>query len=189
MRFSVFGSSLQIVVALMGLCATLSCTAQYPLNPKLESALRPNPLQSKLTSQDKSDELFLLLAFSGGGTRAAALSYGILEALDRVEIPAQREIQGADGKPARHTLLDEVDLVSGVSGGSFTAAYYGLHGRDAFRDYREKVLLQDIQGALIWSLANPVNWVRLSSPRFGRSDLAQLLACTLEVRHHLTELD
>ena len=57
MRFSVFGSSLQIVVALMGLCATLSCTAQYPLNPKLESALRPNPLQSKLTSQDKSDEL------------------------------------------------------------------------------------------------------------------------------------
>lgn len=173
MRFSVFGSSLQIVVALMGLCATLSCTAQYPLNPKLESALRPNPLQSKLTSQDKSDELFLLLAFSGGGTRAAALSYGILEALDRVEIPAQREIQGADGKPARHTLLDEVDLVSGVSGGSFTAAYYGLHGRDAFRDYREKVLLQDIQGALIWSLANPVNWVRLSSPRFGRSDLAQ----------------
>ena len=30
---------------------------------------------------EKSDELLLILTFSGGGTRAAALSYGILKTL------------------------------------------------------------------------------------------------------------
>jgi len=150
-----------------------SCTAQYALNPKLEFKLRESPFRSKLVSSGKSDELFLILAFSGGGTRAAALSYGVLEALDRVEIPAPKGIQSANDKPARHTLLDEVDLISGVSGGSFTAAYYGLHGRDAFKDYREKVLVQNLQGGLLWGLITPVNWFRLWSPRFGRSDMAQ----------------
>ncbi len=173
MRDLSFTRSPRALILLAGLLLLLSCTAQYPLNPKLEQITRANPLQSKLTSPEKSDELFLLLAFSGGGIRAAALSYGVLEALDRVELPSPQGVQDHGVEPVRHTLLDEVDLISGVSGGSFTAAYFGLHGRDAFRDYRERVLLQDLQGALIGSLLNPVNWIRLSSPRFGRSDLAQ----------------
>jgi NTE family protein len=173
MRYRVFPSLLRTMIFLMGLLLLLSCTAQYPLNPKLEFKMRKSPLQSKLETPGKSDELLLILAFSGGGTRAAALSYGVLEALDRVEIPAPRVVQGAGDKPVRHTLLDEVDLISGVSGGSFTAAYYGLHGRDTFKDYREKVLLQDLQGGLLWGFITPVNWVRLWSPRFGRSDMAQ----------------
>jgi NTE family protein len=173
MRFNVFPPSLKPLIAVMGLFCLLSCTAQYPLNPKLEFKLRDNPFQSKLMSPGKSDELFLILAFSGGGTRAASLSYGVLEALDRVEVPVPQGIQNADNKPIKHTLLDEVDLITGVSGGSFTAAYYGLHGREAFQNYREKVLLQDLQGGLLWGFISPVNWVRLWSPRFGRSDMAQ----------------
>ncbi len=173
MRFSNIGLLLRMLFPIMGVFFFSSCTAQYALNPKLEVKTRENPFQSKLVSPGKSDELFLILAFSGGGTRAASLSYGVLEALDRVEMPAPKGIQSADNAPTRHTLLDEVDLVSGVSGGSFTAAYYGLHGRGAFKDYREKVLLQDLQGGLLWGLITPVNWVRLWSPRFGRSDMAQ----------------
>ena len=173
MRFSNIALLLRMLFPIMGVFFFSSCTAQYALNPKLEFKTRENPFQSKLVSPGKSDELFLILAFSGGGTRAASLSYGVLEALDRVEMPAPKGIQSADNAPIRHTLLDEVDLVSGVSGGSFTAAYYGLHGRDAFKDYREKVLLQDLQGGLLWGLITPVNWVRLWSPRFGRSDMAQ----------------
>lgn len=163
----------RIILLFLGLFSFSACTAQYALNPKLDFRVRDNPFQSKLTSPEKSDELFLMLAFSGGGSRAASLSYGILEALDRVELPAPKGIQRADNAPIRHTLLDEVDLISGVSGGSFTAAYYGLHGRDSFRDYREKVLLQDLQSGLLWGLISPVNWIRLWSPRFGRSDMAQ----------------
>ena len=145
-----------------------SCTAQYPLNPGVEKIDRAEPYRVKLASPDRSHDTLLLLAFSGGGTRAAALSYGILEALDLVEVPAP-----ASKANRRHTLLDEVDLVSGVSGGSFTAAYYGLYGREIFNDFRTEFLYGDFQGSLLWGLANPVNWFRLLSPRYGRSDLAQ----------------
>jgi NTE family protein len=168
-----FPAPLKWIFVLSGMICLLSCTAQYRLNPKLEMKVRSNPLHSKLSSPDKSDELFLILAFSGGGTRAAALSYGILEALDRVDIPAPQKERDESGTARRHTLLDEVDLITGVSGGSITAAYYGLHGKDAFKDYRENVLLADLQTGLIRGLLNPANWVRLWSPRYGRSDMAQ----------------
>ncbi|HTZ41391.1 MAG TPA: patatin-like phospholipase family protein [Syntrophales bacterium] len=145
-----------------------ACTAQYPLNPKVEKIDRETAYRAKLADRERDNELLLILAFSGGGTRAAALSYGILEALDLVEITPPESKKGK-----RHTLLDEVDLISSVSGGSFTAAYYGLHGRDLFNDFPREFLYKDYQGALMWGLANPVNWVLLSSPRYGRSDLAQ----------------
>ena len=145
-----------------------SCTAQYPLNPAVEKVDRVEPYRAKLNARDRSSDTLLILAFSGGGTRAAALSYGILEALDLVEVPAPPT---KDSK--RHTLLDEVDLISGVSGGSFTASYFGLNGRDIFNDFRTEFLYGDFQGAMLWGLANPVNWVRLWSPRFGRSDMVQ----------------
>jgi len=145
-----------------------SCAAQYPLNPKADKIEREAPYRAKLTDRDRSHETLLILAFSGGGTRAASLSYGILEALDLVEVPAPPAKQGK-----RHTLLDEVDMISGVSGGSFTASYYGLHGREIFNDFRTEFLYGDFQGSMLWGLANPVNWVRLWSPRYGRSDMAQ----------------
>ena len=65
-----------------------ACTAQYPLNPKMEKIDRVEPYRVKLNDRDRSSDTLLILAFSGGGTRAAALSYGILEALDLVEVPA-----------------------------------------------------------------------------------------------------
>jgi NTE family protein len=66
-----------------------------------------------------SDELLLYLTFSGGGTRAAAFSYGVLEELRTTEVTI--------GEKKRRPL-DEVDAISAVSGGSFTAGYYGLFG-------------------------------------------------------------
>ena len=173
MKSNFFLQSLKILITVTGFLMVISCTAQYALNSKLEMKIRDNPFQSKLVSPTKSDKLFLILAFSGGGIRAASLSYGVLEALDQVEIPAPKGISNPQEEPARHTLLDEVDLITGVSGGSFTAAYYGLHGRDTFKEFREKVLLQDLEHVFILGLINPVNWVRLWSPRFGRSDMAQ----------------
>jgi NTE family protein len=155
------------LIALSALILT-ACSAQYPLNPKTEKIDREAPYRTKLADRDRDPELLLILAFSGGGTRAASLSYGILEALDLVETSPPESKKGQ-----RHTLLDEVDLISSVSGGSFTASYYGLHGRDIFNNYKTEFLYEDFQGALLWGLVNPVNWVRLWSPRFGRSDMAQ----------------
>jgi len=173
MKLNVFLQSLKILTAVTMFSMLISCTAQYALNPRLDMKTREHPMESKLISQAKSDDLFLILSFSGGGIRAAALSYGILEALDQVEIPEPQNISDSQAAPVRHTLLDEVDLITGVSGGSFTAAYYGLHGRDALKDFREKVLLKNLQVGLIRTAINPVNWFRLWSPHFGRSDIAQ----------------
>lgn len=111
-----------------------------------------------------SDKLIVLLTFSGGGTRAAAFSYGVLEELRKTEVTIE-------GRKRR--LLDEVDGISAVSGGSFTAGYYGLFGERIFEDFESRFLKKNIQGALaVRTFLSPVNWVRCLSPYFDRSDLA-----------------
>lgn len=110
-----------------------------------------------------SSDLLLMLAFSGGGTRAASLSYGVLEELARTPV-------GAEGK--QHRLLDDVDIISSVSGGSFTAAYYALWGDRIFSDYESRFLKKSVQTDLLLQVMAPWNLVRLASPSFSRSDLA-----------------
>lgn len=145
-----------------------ACVAHYPLNQEIGSTKTPKISYGKTTPDDESDSLILILAFSGGGTRAASLSYGILEALRQIEFPVAKHT----GKPLP-TMLDKVSAITAVSGGSFTAAYYGLHGEGIFKNYRERFLVKDVQGDLLLKLFNPLNWPRLNSPSFGRSDLAQ----------------
>src|SRR5207244_812668 len=86
-----------------------------------------------LAHDGNSDSLQVFLAFSGGGTRAAALSYGVLEELARTEIVWEGQ---------HRRLLDEVDTISSVSGGSFTAAYYALYGDQIFTDFDDRFLDQ-----------------------------------------------
>ena len=157
----------------IGILLLAGCTAQFPLNPKTSAPPQrgpADPVLAKIIARDRSPSLLFFLTFSGGGSRAAALSYGVLEALERIEMPPD-PLQ-TDANRGRHTLLDEVDLISSVSGGSFTAAYYGLHGKSIFKDYRENFLTQDYQSALLWRLFNPINWFAIGSPFYGRSDLA-----------------
>lgn len=116
-----------------------------------------------LGHSNNSDSLLVILAFSGGGTRAAALSYGVLEELARTEIVW-------DGQ--RRRLLDEVDIISSVSGGSFTAAYYGLFGDRIFTEFEPQFLKRNVQGHLVWRYFSPWNWFRLAPGSFDRSDLA-----------------
>ena len=108
-------SILMIILPLI----TSGCTSQSLIdNTRLdedspEQAFSEQPLLH--TSDEQiSDDIYLVLSFSGGGTRAAAFSYGILEAL--------RDTNYDDTDP-QNNLLSEVDLISSVSGGSFTAAY------------------------------------------------------------------
>ena len=152
------------MVLAVSLSLLMNC-AHYPVNQPLSRYDPSAGYQAKNVQQrDESAELMLLLAFSGGGTRAAAFSYGVLEALRDTPV-------SVDGR--KTTLLSEVDGISGVSGGSFTAAYYGLFGERIFTDFEGKFLKKDIERALLRRvLLNPYNWVRLGSPFFSRSDLA-----------------
>lgn len=54
----------------------------------------------------------------------------------------------------RARLLDHVDVITSVSGGSFTAAYYGLFGDRIFTDYEPRFLRRNIQRQLILEVLN-----------------------------------
>ena len=71
------------------------------------------------------------------------------------------EITGPKGNKAR--LLDEVDVITGVSGGSSTALAYGLYGDKLFDIYESAFLKRNVQGELIGRVLNPGNWGALSS--------------------------
>lgn len=112
---------------------------------------------------NNSPEILFILAFSGGGTRAAALSFGVLEEL-------RQATYLVGGQPRR--MLDEVDAISAVSGGSFTAAAYGLYGDEMFQTFPAAFLKRDVQKVLVWKTLNPFRWPGLLSPYWGRSDMA-----------------
>jgi len=144
----------------LGLALAVCACARFPVNRPLEHW---SPVAPHLTSPQRRNDLLVLLAFSGGGTRAAAFAYGVLEELRDTQVTI-------GGQP--HALLDQIDFVSGVSGGSFVAAYYGLHGYGIFQDFEARFLRRNVQRDLVLALLNPINWVRLASPLFARSDLA-----------------
>jgi NTE family protein len=148
------------------LCAlALGGCASRPVNEPI-TAVTPAKGYRFGTRQllDNDAENLVVLAFSGGGTRAAAFSYGVLEAL------RDTEVIGAAGKRVR--LLDEVDIITGVSGGSFTALAYGLYGDQLFDDYETRFLKRDVQGMLLAGVLSPSNWSALWSEGWGRSEMA-----------------
>ncbi len=128
------------LLAAIGICAALGgCTSVYniPLNQPLSGPVQAQQLGSEIPIS--SDDVMVGLAFSGGGTRAAAFSFGVLKELEATRIRDR-------GKTV--SLLDRVDFVSGVSGGSVLAAYYGLRKRDALADFRERFLLRNAEESL-----------------------------------------
>jgi len=153
-----------IVCALAAM--TLAACASRPINEPItqvdpKAGYRPYLLIPKRQNNDL--HTLFVLSFSGGGTRAAAFSYGVLEELHRTEIVV-------DGK--RRRLIDEVDMITGVSGGSFTALAYALYGDRLFSEYEQRFLKRDVQGALLARGTNPFNWWKFIGGSAGRSELA-----------------
>src|ERR1700687_1296435 len=113
------------------------------------------------TSANNTEKNFIIVTMSGGGTRAAALAYGVAEHMNRAKLDR-----------SGRTLLDEVDVISSVSGGSFTAAYLGIFGKDRFlQDFHQDVLERQIKRDVLLRLAAPWNWPDMLL--YGRSDVAE----------------
>jgi NTE family protein len=153
--------SILALLLLLGGCAT------RPVNPPI-TQVDPNGGYALQTRQKHFKNLdkgnLVILAFSGGGTRAAAFSYGVLEFLRNNEVVAPNG--------ARIRLLDAVNVITGVSGGSFTALAYGLYGDKLFDLYETAFLKRNVQGEIVARAFNPGNWGKLSSTAWGRSELA-----------------
>ncbi len=149
-----------LLVLLLHGCAIYSRVdnAQVPPGTSMDDWVEK--LEMPLT---KSGDVLMMLGFSGGGTRAAAFSYGVLEELRDTHFVS-------NGRDMR--LLDEVDSISSVSGGSFTAAYYGLFGDRIFEDYKQVFLKNNVQKVLLNGVFNPLNWWRMLTTGFDRTELA-----------------
>jgi NTE family protein len=160
-----------MTVQLVLLALLVGGCAHYPINPKLEKYEPPRlTMGAMVNSPTRSDDLLLVVSFSGGGTRAAALGYGVLEGLAQIEVPAPSN-SPLTSDHTRHTLVQEVDLATGVSGGGIVAAYFALHGDGIFTDFKENFLYRNVTWGLIGRLLNPINMIRVASAYFSKSDL------------------
>lgn len=155
--------SLRGVLALAAACCMLmdGC-AHWPATPRLAQVDTSGYRLANVTRPGQSEDLLIILAISGGGMRAAALGYGVLEELRRTEVT----INGV-----KRRLIDEVDVISAVSGGTLPATYYGLRGEKTFEEFESRVLSRNLEWELALRIMNPYNWFRLPSGTFGKSDL------------------
>lgn len=133
LRVSSLASIAFVCAALPG-CASIQ---NAPVNLPGTSATLADTLSVGFEEQAAADDVLVGLSFSGGGTRAAAFSFGVLQEMERVPV-----------RGAQVPMIDRIDFISGVSGGSVTAAYYGLRKRAGLADFREKFLLRNAEEGL-----------------------------------------
>lgn len=118
----------------------------------------------KTMQQALEKENLVIVTFSGGGSRAASLGYGVLEQFQQTAVrPTEKG----------ETLLQNIDVVYGVSGGSVLAAYFALEGEKTIPKFKEFFLKKNFQKKVINEVFSLSNVPRLTSPQFGRSDLLQ----------------
>ena len=141
----------------LGLAGCALSPVNRPLNVQASAAVSEKVREP----EDVFGETVIALSFSGGGTRAAAFAFGVLQGLDGLSHPSGTR------------LLEDVGFISSVSGGSLTAAYFGLHGAQSLQNFRS-VLLKDGEASMRFSLLNPVNLLRLWSG--GLNDRSNLRA-------------
>ncbi len=153
---------IQIVAVLLVLVSCVN-NKQFQNLPLSEDSKRLT-VPERLEAYGHNDDITVILTFSGGGTRAAAFSYGVMKGLKNTPIQLNSQTQV--------NLLSLVDVISSVSGGSFTSAYYGLFGDRLFIDFSNDFLKNNIQSQLTRQLlVNPLNWFRFMSGQYNRSDL------------------
>jgi NTE family protein len=119
-------------------CASLRARDE-PINAPIVGSAQSAFATTGRPDPAEADDVMVGLAFSGGGTRAAAFSFGVLQEIDRTRITS---------RTGSHSMLDRVALISGVSGGSVLTAYYGLKKRAALADFRERFLIRDAEERL-----------------------------------------
>lgn len=146
-------------------CLNAGCLFPETVNKPLRS---PEPhggyrFENLEPGPHNSDETFVCLTLSGGGTRAAAFAYGVMQGLREVPAPGDRG----------GSMLDEVDVISSVSGGSFAAMGYVAWGDDFFNGkFRRQFLDLNLPAEIVRVMLNPINALRLPSVMLDRTDVA-----------------
>jgi NTE family protein len=160
------GLSLALVLTTSG-CASFLVTDTKPLPasklepPGADRISRRGYRIDALPPTRDTPDLLVLVAFSGGGKRSASFGYGALKGMREVMVPT-----AVGPRP----LLEQVDGMSGVSGGSFPASYYGLYREEMFGRFEEDFLYSDTNSYIYGVYLLPWNWTWLVEPSVGTND-------------------
>jgi NTE family protein len=147
-----------VAVFLLGGCASLAVTMNEPLRSNAGNA---EYRLLDINRQGGDESALVMAALSGGGKRSAAFGFGVLRGMRDIHVrPAGRD----------STLLDEVDLLAGVSGGSFPVAHFGLYGSKSFETFPDEFLYPNIEAYIWGTFLLPWNWGWVFNPLVGTND-------------------
>ncbi len=153
---------LRLIAPLLVAALLSACAREFPNKALTGQTSNTYLTQLDPTANPSPDDPFIVMTFSGGGVRATALSYDVLELLKHATYSSHGQ--------TRH-LADDVRIISSASGGSVTAAWFGLKGSQGLDGLEPAFLAQDNMGAMIGTGLSPVTWVRLAGPNFARIDV------------------
>ena len=148
---------LLIAVLVLGACSSLSAQQNLPL----ETAVHGPAYRITTIPDATSAELFVALAFSGGGKRSSAFGYGVLTVLRKISV---------DYGPGPRNLTSEIDVVTGVSGGSFTASAFAVQRDAVFDSYVDEFLKYDLNADIFGIYLLPWHWDWVFNPDWGSND-------------------
>lgn len=167
---------LNILVCASFLFFSTGCSAWPPVpfyvHANVESAEKE--VDSSVGNRAKEDlgQIIVMLALSGGGYRATALSFGVLQGLHEIQI--DRGDSTTPDKPG--SFWEEIDFVSGISGGAITAAFFALNHRsaDKFANLKQLALKRDAEFDIfvVRTFLYPWNWFPLLFTHFSQTHLA-----------------
>ena len=139
---------------------TSACATRFENHPLAAGQSNPERRTVDVSQQDRP---LILVAFSGGGSRAAALGWVVLRELRKYSYIA------ASG--ASRPLIDDIAVISSVSGGSVIAAHFALEGPQGLDNFEPEFLAQDNTRALGAEALSPLRLITGAS----RSDLVEEL--------------
>jgi predicted acylesterase/phospholipase RssA len=158
-RFCSAASALPVVLGLL-IVAIAGCAStqdralnesKIPLEKRAHNHTRAATRPS--SEVPDADGTFVAVAISGGGSRSANFSAAMLFELQRAGI------------------LQKVDYISSVSGGSLTAAYYCTSNEDWNPETAQKKLTHNFADEALWRLLLPWNFFGLMFTDLDRTDL------------------
>ncbi len=151
---------LRKILTLVILSLLAACTSLTPWrNPPLPPGTPDSGVDDARLTERTDPSFIVVISISGGGARAAAFGYGVLKELADTRILWHGREQA---------LLDQVDVIRGVSGGSIVATYYALNGEQTFPAFKDDYLYKDFQQSLVSAIFNPQNYAAAVSPTLGR---------------------
>jgi NTE family protein len=126
------------------------CATHFENHPLLSGGSNP---ERRVVDVRHKDRPVILVAVSGGGSRAADLGWVVLRELKQFQYVMDGETR---------SLIDDVAMVSSVSGGSVIAAHFGLSGPEGLDRFEPDFLAQDNMRTLERDAANPITWIRIA---------------------------